>query len=288
LRRRVFDGILIVVIQNEQQVGDPSEDTANENQYRCHMGKESATSGSTAWDQLRDAVAKEPQLRTEIEWLMRLSVETYNPSDRGVRFVTGSIGEWMVAFAAYAAEVLTLPDGHNANSHDLRGLLGQAKDLWSVKSSYSSGGSFGISNGRDGPGSGMVGPIIFWSPEFPGLVYVDPEIHADVKAAQVAKSDQMQLPKSVVLKHAKAHPECVIECKIPENPGTATRDPGFESVRLLVESGPFRRLRKMLDDVHEASDSSVVAQLRQLQVMRDKGDLSPSLYEAAVRKVTGV
>jgi len=249
------------------------------------MDRSLPSSGSDAWDRLRDAVAKDSQLRTEIEWLMSLSVETYNPSDRGTRFITGSIGEWLVAFAAYAAGVLTMPDGHNANSHDLRGLLGQAKDLWSVKSSYRSGGSFGVSNGRDGPGPGLVGPVVFWSPEFPGLVFVDPAIHPEVTRAQVAKADQMQLSKSAVLAHARAHPECVIECDVPENPGTATKDPGFEAVRLLVESGPFRRLRKMLVDA-AAVDSTLVSQLRQLQAMRDRGDLEQSAYEAAVRKLT--
>ena len=87
-------------------------------------------------------MAKDRQLRNEIESLMLLLVETYNPSDRGVRFITGGIGEWMLAFAAYSAGVLSMPAGHNANGFDLAGLLAEAKRLWSVKGSNRSGGRF--------------------------------------------------------------------------------------------------------------------------------------------------
>lgn len=246
------------------------------------------SSGSPAWDQLRQAVLTDPQLRTEIEWLMRLSIETYNPTDRGVRFITGSIGEWLVAFAAYAAGVLTIPDGHNANGHDLRGVIENARAMWSIKSSYTAGGNFGVSNGQGGPGPGMTGPTVFWSPELPGMVLVDPQVHPEVKELEKARSDQMQLAKSVVKAHADSHPECVIECHIPKNEGLATQDPGFEAVKLLVTSTTiFKRLRKMLNDVESEVDNSIVAQLKQLQSMRDNGDLNQQAYESAVRKVTG-
>jgi hypothetical protein len=250
------------------------------------MTARSVTSGSEAWDRLRDAVAGELQLRTEIEWLMRLSVETYNPSDRGVRFITGSIGEWMLAFAAYAAGVLTMPDGHNANSHDLRGLLDKAKELWSVKGSNRIGNDFIITNGRNGAGACLTGPVVFWSPELPGMVFADPALHPELLEGQRELKDSTVLSKSVVLAHARRHPECVIECLVPENPGTATKDPGFEAVKILVESGPFRRLRKMLVDVEATENTTVVAQLRELQAMLSAGSLTQSTYEAAVRKVT--
>jgi hypothetical protein len=244
------------------------------------------SSGSPEWDKLRRAVIADSQLRTEIEWLLQLSIETYNPTDRGVRFITGSIGEWLMAFAAYAAGILAIPEGHNANGHDLRGVIDNSRGLWSIKSSYSRGGNFGVSNGQGGPGPGMTGPTVFWSPEFPGMVLVVPDEHSDVKAQEKKRSDQTQLAKSVVLAHAAAHPECVIPCNIPENQGLATKDPGYEAVKLIVQSGPFKRLRKMIDDADSSPDNSVVNQLLELQKMLSEGKLSQEMYEAAVLRVT--
>ena len=87
------------------------------------------TSGSIEFDLFRDRVRADRQLRVEIENLMLLVVETYNPSDRGVRFITGGIGEWMLTLAAYSAGVLSIPAGHNADGFDLQGVLSQTKSL---------------------------------------------------------------------------------------------------------------------------------------------------------------
>lgn len=251
------------------------------------MPADSSGSGSHEFDQLRLSIQRDRQLRNEIESLMLLLVETYNPSDRGVRFITGGIGEWMLAFAAYSAGVLTLPAGHNANGFDLQGVLARAKGLWSVKGSNRRGGDFIISNGRNGPGAGFIEPTVFWSPDLPGMVFADPRIHEWVATRQRALKDSTVIAKSVISEHAEAHPECVIQLEVPENPGTATKDPAFEAVKLLVSGGNFPRLRKMLEDVAKV-DSSLVGQLQALRSMRDAGDLSPATYEAAVQKLTGL
>ena len=245
-----------------------------------------ATSGSADFDALRAAISADPQLHTEIEWLLRLSVETYNPSDRGIRFIVGSIGEWLVAFAEYAAGLISLPSGHNTDGYDVATLRAEARDLWSVKSSYRTGGSFIISNGRNGPGPGMTEATIFWSPELPGWVYGHPELHPHLPSGMVERTDSWELPKFVVADHARLHPECVIEIDIPENPGTATSDPGFEAVKILVQSGPFRRLKKMLDDVESRSKTSVVEQLRELLDMHNQGLISREALDHAVQRVT--
>lgn len=245
------------------------------------------TSGSPEFDQLRTAISSDRQLRNEVESLMLLLVETYNPSDRGVRFITGGIGEWMLAFAAYSAGVLSMPAGHNANGFDLQGLLSRAKGLWSVKGSNRSGGDFIITNGRNGPGAGFVEPTVFWSPDLPGMVFAHPALHDSVVAGQRALKDSTVVSKHVIAAHAHEHPECVIAIEVPENPGTATKDPAFEAVKLLVEGGNFPRLRRMLEDA-EKVDSSLVGQLQALRSMRDSGDLTDEAYSAAVRKVTGM
>lgn len=243
-------------------------------------------SGSEEWDRLKAAIESDPQLKSEIEWLLSLSLETYNPSDNGIRFITGAIGEWMLAFAAYAAGVLTLPDGHTATGHDLRSLRLQVGEMWSVKSASKEGGNFRITNGLGGAGKGMTTPIVFWSPEFQGMIYAHPTRHPWVKEAEYSTRDGIVIPKSVIQKHGASNPDCYVRVKIPVNPGTATRDPGFEAVKLLIEGPQFVRLKKMLNDVAQSEDSSVVAQLRELQAMRSAGLLSEDAYEAAVLKVT--
>jgi len=245
----------------------------------------SPSSGSEEFDLFRSKVRDDRQLRNEIENLMLLVVETYNPSERGVRFITGGIGEWMLALAAYSAGVLSLPAGHNADGFDLRLVLGKSKSLWSAKGSNSSGGDFRISNGMNGPGSGLTQTTVFWSPDLPGMVLVDPHKHPEVVELQIEKKDSMILKKSVVAEHAKSHPECVIELDVPENPGTASLDPSFEAVKILINGGNFPRLRRMLDDAGRV-DSSIVGQLQVLQRMRSEGLLTEDQYDGAVRKLT--
>src|SRR3954463_3533242 len=94
------------------------------------------SSGSRQFDALRSAFTSDTALRQETEWAFRLAVETYNPSDRGIRFITGGVGEWIITLAAYKANLVTLPEGHNADGHDTIDLLNKTRALWSVKTSY--------------------------------------------------------------------------------------------------------------------------------------------------------
>ena len=245
----------------------------------------STSSGSAEFDLLRDKVRSERQLRNDIENLMLLVVETYNPSDRGVRFITGGIGEWILALAAYSAGVVSMPAGHNADGFDLQGVLSQSRSLWSAKGSNSTSREFRISNGLGGAGAGFSHATVFWSPLLPGFVYVDPKQHVQVADAQKKKSDATVLPMAAVADHSSAHPECVIELKIPMNPGTASLDPAFEALKVLIAGGNFPRLRKMLEDASKV-DSSLVEQLHTLQGMRQLGQLSDEQFDAAVRKLT--
>ena len=245
-----------------------------------------ATSGSREFDLLRERVLTDRQLRNEIESLMLVLVETFNPSDRGNRFIVGTIGEWLIALSAYAAGAVSVPAGHNADGFDLEDVHASSKQLWSVKSSYARSGEFIISNGRDGAGRGLVHPTLFWAPTLPGIVYVNPEIHQDVVESQRTKKDSVELPKRVVRDHAQKHPECCIEVEIPVNPKTGQRDTGFEAVRSLIHGGNFPRLRKMFDD-SERSDTSVVGRIKELIQMREKGQISSSQFDALVDKISG-
>jgi hypothetical protein len=217
---------------------------------------------------------------------MLVLVETFNPSNRGNRFIVGAIGEWLVALSAYAAGVVSVPAGHNADGFDLEDVHANSKKLWSVKSSYSPSGAFIISNGRDGAGRGLVHPTLFWEPKLPGIVYVNPDVHLDVVEGQRTKKDSVELPKQVVRDHAQRHPECCIEVEIPVNPKTGQRDSGFEEMRSLIRRGNFPRLRRMFDD-SERSDTSVVGRIKELIQMRENGQISSSQYDALVDKISG-
>lgn len=246
------------------------------------------SSGSEAFDKWRAAVTRDPQLRREMEWAMAKTVDTFNVSDRGMRFIVGTIGEWLAAFSAYAAGVITLPGGHNLDGYDLEGVLEANRELWSVKSSYSPHiGTFIISNGRGGAGRGFVDPTIFWHPRLPGIVYVDPKKHVWVKEGARETKDAWELKRTSLAAHAEEHPECVIPMTIPVNPGTAKTDPGYEAVKLIVQSGPFTKLDKMLRDTARVGDASVASQIQQLKVLRDEGSLTEEQFARAVDKVTG-
>lgn len=244
-------------------------------------------SGSPEYDRLRAAFVADSGLRQETEWAYRLAVETYNPSDRGLRFITGGIGEWIMTLAAYRAGLVTLPDGHGADGHDTVELLGKARALWSVKTSYKPGGSFTITNGQGGPGAGLVVPTIFLSPEFPGVVFVSPDIHPGVVEFVEFRRDSSKLDKRHLQVHAKEHPECVIPMSMPTNPGAAVTDPALEAVKVLLDSVNFPRLRSMFEDVRSRQDNSIVTQIKDLRRLFEEGALDEAQYRAAIGRVTG-
>lgn len=250
----------------------------------------SMTSGSPEFDKLKAAFQADPSLRTELEWAFRLAVETYNPSDRGLRFITGGIGEWLITLAAYRAGVVTLPDGHNADGHDTAALLAEAKGLWSVKTSYKRGGKFTITNGQGGPGAGLVVPTVFLSPELPGIVYVSPSEHPEMVEQVQEYKDSTKLDKALISDFAALHHECVIPFAMPVNPDADIKDPALEAVRIIVDSSNFPRLRTMFVDAAAASaeDRSYVAQIQAARKLRDEGTLTEEQFQALVAKVTGL
>lgn len=241
------------------------------------------------FDALKEAFVRDPALRQETEWAFRLAVETYNPSDRGLRFITGGIGEWIVALAAYQAGIVTLPEGHGADGHDIVDLIGQTRALWSVKTSYqafTNSGTFTISNGQGGYGAGFVIPTIFLAPGLPGIVYADPNVHRELADQLIYGKGETKLRKLAVKEHAAANPSCVIALEMPVNPGSALKDPALEAVRLMLDGPQFPRLSTMFKDVAARADRGLISQLQALVVMRDAGDLTEDDYRAAVGRLT--
>lgn len=245
------------------------------------------TSGDKDWDAIRDLVATDKALRREVELYLVSILNSYNPSNPGDRFVVGSLGEWLIAAMAYAAGVISFPDGHSAKSHDLKGIVQESIAKWSVKSSYSRGSSFGITNGRGGSGKGMTTPTVFWSPEFPGMVFVDPTRHPEIKEKEKDAKDQIQLSKKAVLEFSKDHPECVIPINLPENLGLAESDENLSAVKRLIESqgAGLKKLGKLLSDF-DVKNKSLGEQILELKAMHDAGQISDEQFEAAVAKLT--
>lgn len=245
------------------------------------------SSGDKDWDAIRDLVASDKSLRREIELYLISILNSYNPSNQGDRFVVGSLGEWLVAAMAYAAGVISFPDGHSVKSHDLKGLIKDSIAKWSIKSSYSRGGNFGITNGMGGSGKGMTTTTIFWSPEFPGMVIIDPVLRPEIKEKEKDAKDQIQLSKKVVLEFSMKYPECVIPLNLPENLGLAESDENFSLVKRLIESqgAGLKRLGMLLRDF-DVKNKSLAEQILELKAMRDSGQISEAQFEAAVTKLT--
>lgn len=253
-------------------------------------GSDSVDSGSEAFDSLRSALGRDPALREEMEWALRLTVESFNPTNRANRFVVGGVVEWILAAACFKAGVLALPDGHDADGFDLVELRSHARGLWSVKSSFSTKvSSYIITNGRGGAGAGrgMQDPTVFLSPRLPGLVLVDPVVHPDVAAMQVAEKDSTTLSLAAVARHAERRPACVVPLKVPINPGAAATDAALDATRLLLSGSQFARLQAMFRASEPRRDSTVTGELRRLQRMRQDGHLTEEQYQSAVNLAVG-
>jgi len=243
------------------------------------------TSGSSAFDVLRGAIAGQPSLRSELEAALDLNVRRVNPTDRANRFGSGAAVEWILATVAYAAGVLTVPGGHNANGFDLRDLREDARGLWSVKN-QTKRGEWRISNGLGGSGGGFVDATVFVAPSLPGLTFVDPNLHVDVADQVVVKSDAVTLPARVVEEHALRRPECVAPCEMPKNPGTGNEDPWMDYVENLLSPQRFPQLSRLFA-ASKPTTGTLTSELQALIGMRDSGQLTAEQFDLMIRRVGG-
>lgn len=244
---------------------------------------ESGSSGSSAFDALRDALARRPALRQEVEAALDLNVRRVNPSDRANRFGSGAAVEWILAAVAYAANVLAVPGGHNSNGFDLRDLREDARGLWSVKN-QTNRGEWRITNGLGGAGGGFMDPTIFVSPALPGLTFADPRIHQDLASKVVVKSDAVTLPAGAVIEHAHQHPECVAPCAMPKNPGTGMDDPWMDYVESLLSADRFPQLSRLFVAAKPVS-STLTDELQRLILLRDSGSITAEQFNLMITRL---
>lgn len=243
------------------------------------------SSGSPAFDSLRDALANDRGLHAEFEAALDLNVQLVNPSDRAGRFISGGAVEWILAATAFKAGVLSIPGGHNANGFDLRDLLNDAKGLWSVKNAtQAKKSSFRLTNGIGGAGAGFIDATIFLSPHLPGLTFVDPKIHVEIIQHVLVMSDATVLPFWAVADHAIAHPECVVPVHMPVNPGTGTHDAGMNYVEDMLNPARFPRLSTLFAAAKPAG-GSVAQELQSLVAQRDAGNISAEQFDLLLSRL---
>ena len=94
-------------------------------------------SGSIEFDNVREYLNQNRDVKRELEFAFTSLLAAANPTDRGTRFAFGGGAEWIMAATAWCAGVLMAPKGHNTNGFDLTDLRNKARGLWSVKASAS-------------------------------------------------------------------------------------------------------------------------------------------------------
>lgn len=255
-------------------------------QARLDLAWARTSSGSEVFDELRDTLARDNALRSEVEAALRLNVDRVNPTDQGNRFVVGGAVEWIVAAAAWAAGALALPGGHSQKGFDLMELQGAARGLWSVKSqSATRPAAFRITNGLGGAGKGFDVATVFVSPNLPGLVFVDPAEHTDVADQAQPNKDAVILPFRVVLAHAQGRPECVAPLRAPANEGRGKENPFLAYSQTILTPDRFPRLSTMFS-ASKPSAGTVTDEVMRLIRLRDTGAISPGQFDDLLKRVT--
>jgi hypothetical protein len=207
-------------------------------------------SGSATFDTLKSYMENSPAIRAQFSRGLEICISRHSPSDPGQRFIVGNCGEWILASVIHGAGApRLLPAGDTARGYDLTCACGGG-ERWSVKSSYTRGGNFRITNGQGGAGKGMTHSTVFWSPDLPGLVYVDPLRHHRVVEAQKSRADSVQIAKSVLREHAKKQPGCVIGVAIPENRRVVSSGDATQVIGLLgYHSDELPELTALLEEI---------------------------------------
>lgn len=246
------------------------------------------SSGSDAFDKLRNHLLSDREVRREVEFAFSSLLTAANPSDRGLRFLFGNGAEWIMAAAAWSAGVLTAPQGHNADGFDLADLMDEAKGLWSVKASASSTASqIRLKNFMGaGTDADWTEATLFVGPYLKGAVLIDPMQHKEVKENVRHISDALVLSGAVVKKFAEANPSNRAFFDVKVNTGHETGDP-FAFIKSIITPEHFPRLsRPFLVSEPKKAVSSDVEQIMKLSELRTKGEITDEQFKKLVERIT--
>lgn len=222
-----------------------------------------------------------PDLVAEIETAMKAVLTRIDPSDRGIRFVTGAAFEWILAAACGVAGISTLPGGHSENGYDLLALRENMKGLWSVKSSSTSKlSSFRLTNTMNNANAKFETPTIFIHPKLPGLVYLDPQLSPKVANKVKIKKDAIDISGSLINNYAIANPKLVAPLKAPINENLGKGDPYLDFVSNLLTAGNYQLLGPIMNNLKE--NSKILMTIRSAL---EQGILSTDQYQQMLDKL---
>lgn len=229
----------------------------------------------------KEYLASELELVTEIETAMKAVLNRIDPSDRGIRFVTGAAFEWILAAACGVAGISTLPGGHSENGYDLLALRENMKGLWSVKSSTTVNFNyFRLTNTMNNANAKFTTPTIFIHPKLPGLVYLDPKLSPEIASKVKIKKDAIDISGSLVNQYALANPNLVAKLKAPINENLGKGDPYLDFVSNLLTAGNYHFLGPIMNNLKENSKT-----LMAIRSALEQGILSNDQYQQMLEKI---
>jgi hypothetical protein len=130
------------------------------------------------------------------------------------------------------------------------------------------------------------------SPFLPGLVYADPDTHAEVAAAQKGtggaggehQGDAITIAHGVIKKHAEDHPECVAPLRIAKNEGRGLENPFLEYTKTILTPDRFPRLVEMFR-ASSPPQGNYAEEIQALAELRDAGTISQAQFDEAFTKI---
>ena len=229
----------------------------------------------------QESLDKNPDLVIEIETSMKAILNRIDPSDRGIRFVSGAAFEWVLAAACGVAGISAIPAGHSQNSVDLLSLRNEMKGLWSIKSSTTSKlNSFRLTNTMNNANAKFTTPTIFVHPLLPGLVYLDPKLAPLVVSKVKQKKDALEISGSIIKNYAINNPGMVAPLKAPFNENKGNGDPYLDFVSNILTAGNYPRLQIIMKELGENSKT-----LSAIKSAMDQGIMTNDQYHQILEKI---
>jgi hypothetical protein len=205
---------------------------------------------------LKNKLQSNPNLVVEMENAFSSIIDRLNPSDRGTRFITGGSYEWVLATVCWECGVNLSPNGHNSNRIDLSEYINDFKQAWSLKTFTSKKltGDLRLVNRMSSENSAEIvwsTPTIFISPQFPGMVYINPDIAPEYAKRTKLDAEKLTINASLIIKFAEDNPSCVFKFNAPINKNLGKSSMQLDIVSNILSSGTYPILGKRIKSLVE-------------------------------------